>query len=391
MSALSEQGLRIRLEGRVETLEVALATYHRLEALLRGDWRGAIIEQRAFIDQLIAQEPAVNEALGQVRKTAQHEGWAADALPRRLVDRVEEQRADLRFRLLSRLKKVSPEGGAPTWPAALARLQQLATQVRLPGPGEPVVLRGTATRAMPLWVMALIPTLLAGAFFGGMAGAGVGASMICLGLAVLPLGEFTLLADRLVWIPHRGEPFHLELGALQTTLTAAGGLVIDGPRRLTLPLTAAPAGLAALLALYGKGPLKGCSAPPSGTALILAAHAQLDFRQALVGTALLHSEGLVFLPQGSGPALLHKLTGVEGPVSEEFLLRQLSRLPAAQLNPALAAANGLPRGLCCGKAQVRAEAAKGSVRLTIGRVQLTIDLRAAELEAVRSLMPWAWN
>lgn len=400
MSALSTQEVRIRLEGQLELLELALPRYSLLERLLKGAWRRHAIEQRALIEEVRREEEPLDAALETIRKLAEREGLPTDAVPLRLASELETVRKRLSARLVGRL---GPLTSAPvSWREGLDRLLELATAVRLPGPDELVVLEGTAARSLPLWLLALVPSLAALAAYGGLAATGVLVSMICLGLAVLPLGKYTLLADRLVWVPYRGEPLeiphrgvHVELHQHNTGLviqwwnisTAPRGGV-EGAHRLALPVVTSPIRLAALLMLYRDGPLKAVSHPPSGTALVLSASVN-----SLEGVALLHSRGVCFLPRGTAPELLKRIahTTLEVSLSEQFLLEQLTRLPDEALAAALAVANEVKGGFYRTAEQVQPERSgipSLLLRLRVDAGLVDVQIGGVDLVALRTLFPW---
>jgi hypothetical protein len=227
-------------------------------------------------------------------------------------------------------------------------------------------------------------------------------SMICFGLAVLPLGKYVLLADRLLWIPYRGEPLEF----LHADLTAEGielfrhntGLRLEGKVGLELPVVTAPLRLASLLMLYRGGPLKGVARPPSGTTMILPALAASVAGESgkpvqRDGTVLLHADGIAFLPQGTAPQLLSRLALRElaVPIGEDFLLEQLTRLPPAALREALEQTRGVPGGLSQPSSEVHAERSatpQERLRLTVGDTQLEIPIGAVDREALKTLFPW---
>ena len=219
-------------------------------------------------------------------------------------------------------------------------------------------------------------------------------SALCFGLAVLPMGRYVLLVDRLVWIPYRGVPTELPLSATsRVTLTRRNaGIAIEGGKGLSLPVVTSPVQLAALLLMYGEGPLKGINRPPAGTVVFLPASvsragADLD------GFVLLHNDGLCFLPRGTGAAMLQHVvpTQLELPVAESFMLEQLSRLPAPLLGEALMAATKVPGGICARAEDVIADPMRSQqkMRLRAAGTLIEIPLEAVDYEAMRTLFPWA--
>ena len=385
MSELSSQ-IRIRLEGRLEILEAAIARYEAFDALLKGNWQRRAIEEREAVYRFLDEEPALDAALDHAHRVAQRDGWPPDAQARKVSTRLDGLRRQLQTRVLK-----------PSWPEAAAQLRQVAGSARLPGPDELVVLEGTAARSMPLWALTLAPTLLAASIYGGLAAAGVMVSMVCFGLAVLPLGRYVLLSDRLVWMPYRGVPLELPLSTLKPDGVAlarrSAGISIDAARPLSLPVLTSPVQLAALLLLYREGPLKGINRPPAGTGVILPG-ALSRAGQSADGVALLHPGGLAFLPRGSGPVFLQQLvaTGLALPISETFLLEQLTRLPAEALGEVLAAAAPKAGGLHAAAPEITADPGARSgqkLRLRTAGAVVELPLVGVDYEALRTLFPWA--
>ncbi len=226
--------------------------------------------------------------------------------------------------------------------------------------------------------------------------AGVMVSMVCFGLAVLPMGRYVLLADRLVWLPYRGVPVELPLSTLEAdgvTLTRRNaGISIRARTTLSLPVVTSPVQLATLLLLYREGPLKGVDGPPSGTVVILpgwCTRAGPDVE----GVTLLYSAGVCFLPKGAAPAVLQRLasTRLEVPISEAFLLEQLTRLPTEALGPVLSQASQVPGGLYARAEDVTADPGARSaqkLRLRLMGALLEIPIGSVDYEALRTLFPW---
>jgi hypothetical protein len=401
MSALSTQEVRIRLEGRLELLELALPRYAHLTGLMRGSWRRNVIEHRALIEDVIKEEAPVGQALEHVTKLAEREGLPADSEPRVLLAALYRQRAELFGKLGGRLMEANgtPPGSLRE---ALDRLYELTESVRLPEPHELVILQGTAARAFPLWALTLIPTLAVLATYGGLAAAGVLVSMICFGLAVLPLGKYTLLADRLVWVPYRGDPVAMKLDGPELSeislVRQSTGLVLEGRNRVKLPVITSPLRLVALLWLYRAGPLKGVNRPPSGTALILPCEALVrgaegELIKKFQGTALVHAEGLCVIARGWAPGILARLCPRAPPIaiSEEWLFEQLTRLPADGLSAALRVADAPPDCLACTTDQVEPQKTGTPTQLMalkVGTTEVMIPIGAIDFEALRTLFPW---
>jgi hypothetical protein len=375
--------IRIRLEGRLEVLEVAVDRYEALAALLKGNWQRTAIEEQQKVRDFLSEEPALDDAIAHAERLAEREGWPPNAEARRVWARV----AALRTLLQARFKR-------STWAQAIEHLSAVAGSTRLPRSDELVLLQGTAARPLPLWALTLAPTLIALSAFGGLAAAGVMVSMVCLGLAVLPLGRYVLLADRLVWMPYRGVPLEVTIDALDAVHLERRntGLAIEAKRALKLPVVTSPVQLATLLLLCRSGPLKGINRPPAGTVLILAAwisRPNADLR----GVVLLYGGGMCFLPNGTAPELVQKLasTAEVMPISETFVLEQLSRLAEPQLAKALEQIADLPGGVYARAAEITADPGARSgkkLRLRAAGSLIEIPIGGVDFEALRTLFPW---
>lgn len=384
MSALSNQ-IRIRLEGRLEVLEGAVDRYKAFARLLGSGWQRQAIEQRPAVDRFLAEEPALDAALEHAHRLSQRDAWPEDAEARQVSAKLDA----LRLQLAKQL-------GTGAWADAVVKLREVSQSVRLPGSDELVLLEGTAARSMPLWALTLAPTLLALSMYGGLAAAAVMVAMVCFGLAVLPLGRYVLLVDRLVWLPYVGVPRQVTLDSVKPAGVALArrniGISIDADKPLQLPVITSPVQLAALLLLYRDGPLKGVDRPPAGTVVILPGWISRSGPD-LHGVALLHLGGVCFLPRGTAPQLLQQIvpSARELPVSEMFLLEQLTRLPPESLDPVLGAATQVPGGFYARSADVTADPGARSgqkLRLRSAGTLLEIPIGSVDYEALRTLFPW---
>lgn len=72
-----DASIRIRLEGRLELLEAARSRYRLLQLKVLGKlrWKQAVRVQAALVRELAQAESAVEEALAQVERRAEAEGW----------------------------------------------------------------------------------------------------------------------------------------------------------------------------------------------------------------------------------------------------------------------------------------------------------------------------
>lgn len=370
MSDLSTE-IRIKLEGRLEVLEAALGRYRDLERVISGNWRRRAIEARDRVLAFLAEEPAVDDAVA-------HALRLAGAKPGAVLTELEAYRSEIAGRL-----------GLPAWKDAAAALKAAAESVRLPGAEEVVVLHGTAERRVPMWALVSVPSLVALIAIGPLAAAGVLVSTICLGLAVIPLGTYALMADRLVWVPHTGVPRQLPIDALTAIEVAGRGIALttkDGGFRL--PAVDSAAGMALLLLLYRDGPLKGVARPPAGTSMVLAA--TLASGATAEGFALLHPGGLCFLARGTAAVVCSRLVArADLDVSERFLLEQLSRIEAEALAPLLAGLADVDGVVHAPAGRVNADPIRGGkLRLRVGMALVDLSLSGVDAVALTTLLPW---
>ena len=149
--------------------------------------------------------------------------------------------------------------------------------------------------------------------------------------------------------------------------------------------------------LYRDGPLKGVNRPPSGTTMILGASASpgkwLERPASRLGVVLLHADGLCFLGRGVAPELLRRVCAnrLEVPVSEEFLLEQLTRLTPEALTEALKVVDGFDGGVAVSSLAVEPEKSGTPtelLRLNVRTTKLEIPIGAVDFEALRTLFPW---
>ncbi len=370
MSAPSPE-IRIKLEGRLEVLEAALRRYAELEQRVGGQWQRRVIEERTQVLEALSHEPSIDAALEAADRIA-------DAPVRALMKKLVAYRTELAERL-----------DRPTWREAALRLRETAESVRLPGTDEVVLLSGTAERAIPMWLIVAVPALLGWWALGWMAAAGIVVSAACLALAVIPLGTYSVLADRLVWVPYSGVPVEVPLGELKAIAHHRRGLTLDaGGRTLRLPAVEGGDAMLALLLLYRDGPLKGIARPPSGITLIRPAVLAMGATEE--GHALLHPDGFFFLPRGGASGLLKRLIDRRDlDVGDRFVLEQLSRLPADRLTDLLATVTDLP-GAVNGRAdKVLADPIRGGkLRLRVGMTMVDVSVAGVDSVALATNLPW---
>lgn len=92
-----DDSIRIRLEGRLELLEAALARYRllQLKALDRFNWKAAVRRNAALLREVSQSEEAVTAALAALERRAQAEDWPPRSEARRCAAEVQRVRAGL--------------------------------------------------------------------------------------------------------------------------------------------------------------------------------------------------------------------------------------------------------------------------------------------------------
>lgn len=99
-----DASIRIRLEGRLELLEATRSRYRLLQLKVLGKlrWKQAVRLEAALVRELAQAEAAVEEALAEVERRADAEGWKPRAEAVRCASEVRRQRAEV-ARKLARL------------------------------------------------------------------------------------------------------------------------------------------------------------------------------------------------------------------------------------------------------------------------------------------------
>lgn len=139
-SSLTLEESRIKLEGRLELLEQAAESYSLLErGLRRRQWWQIVSERRVLLRQVVAGEPALQDALVALHRRAQQEHWHAEAPALRLVARME----GLRQQLIRRAQACLRQPGAPGMGLVdcLLELERKVPEVRPLAEDERVLIR----------------------------------------------------------------------------------------------------------------------------------------------------------------------------------------------------------------------------------------------------------
>jgi hypothetical protein len=250
--SLSPEGIRRKLEGRLEVVEDAFRSMALLGKLLRKRrWEHRLYPHLELLSQVIAQEPALGEALAGIRQRARLEHWPKTLPALRLAGEVEE----LKERLVQRARACL--GDASTSRESLAellrRLEERARTVVLPlsSPDEPVLLKdGFSPRVFlpavlsmglplaPVPFIGVLPSLgdfaLAG-IYGGAIGLWLLFSSWWLRRQSHRSGRLWVTREQLIWVPSQGDPRRVPLRSL-----VPGGARVVSPHRAVVEVEGGP-------------------------------------------------------------------------------------------------------------------------------------------------------
>jgi hypothetical protein len=157
--ATQDESVRIRLEGRLELLEAALPRYRllQLKVLSRLRWKQAVRQNAALVRELAEVEPRIDEALAQIFRRAEAEGWKSRSEAVQCANEVKRLRAAVTTRVRALLD--GEADGSPL-AAQLFALERIAVHTpRLVLPGQRMA---TAVELLP----ATLPELKRVAAFG---------------------------------------------------------------------------------------------------------------------------------------------------------------------------------------------------------------------------------
>lgn len=138
---------RVRLEGRAELLDKTRLRYRALKDMLGSlTWRRRLRRNEPLLREVIAVQPRVDEALGQVEKKARTEGWLDDSETLRCAREVDELK-NVVYRQMG--KKLKGTAGH-TFSERLTQLERLA--VAGPRRVYPGGRWKAALEAIPVWL-----------------------------------------------------------------------------------------------------------------------------------------------------------------------------------------------------------------------------------------------
>ncbi len=375
-------GLRIRLEGKLEVLEGALSRHHQLQQWLSGrNWLQKVREHRGELGELASKQASIAHAVDAVGQLKRREGWPEDSEGARVLARVEASQQRTVARLSELFLGLELSG-------LLAALISKADAVRLAGPDENTVLQGEVASSsifwwFPAWGLSLYVlafSVMAYGLWGLLSVPGIALVFSALSRWMRrSQGHFWLGHDRVIWSPRGAEP-------QQFGLEVTPGL----PFLKGDPATRAS--LTTLLHLFRTGPLKGIDRPRGGDTLVFKGSQELDGpdRQ---GTLLLNRRGVCFVPDDQAGALMRALTGVEPQPCEsvEFILNELTRLPGPVLEEALEKVKAVPGAVIGWGDEVRGERSATPSRLMrvkVAGVTLDATLNPERMDALMLRAPW---
>jgi hypothetical protein len=353
----SLEDVRRKLEGRWETIEAAQSRYAALEALLSGvAWKVKVRREPGLMREVLSKEAALAEALPVVRRRAEAEGWPEETPALVTVREVTTRRARLETLVRERLASLAPPSGEPSLAEDLARLEGLVLQPipLAPATGEVRLLQhtkqdpnqGPLVLRLYLFLLMAAGMVLVGRGVGGELGAYtvMGLAFALLSWFVSNTGEYWLTSERLVWRPVVGEPVAVPLrsipaGGVKLDRTTSS-VRVDGERTARLRFVSDAERLAAHVEMHRQAPFLGASR--AGLRLGDAAYYPATLREGATerkGLAVLRPGFAVFLPEGTGRAVLEAVTGAPvAPglrVEVDWVVDQLRWLPDAEFDAAI--------------------------------------------------------
>lgn len=250
--SLSPEGIRRKLEGRLEVVEDAFRSMALLVKLLRKRrWEHRLYPHLELLSHVIAQEPELEGALASIRQRARLEHWPQTLPVLRLAGEVEA----LQERLVRRARVCLGDPGTSGASLAeiLRRLEERARSVALPlpSPDEPVLLKeGFSPRVFlpvvlsmglplaPIPFIGVLPALgefaLAG-IYGGAIGLWLLSSSWWLRRQSHRSGRLWVTQEQLIWMPSRGEPRRMPLRSL-----VPGGARVTSPHSAVVEVEGGP-------------------------------------------------------------------------------------------------------------------------------------------------------
>ncbi|QRN98996.1 hypothetical protein JRI60_08205 [Archangium violaceum] len=350
--------MRRQLEGRVETLEAAHARHALLESLLSGRrWKRRLRARPDVIPGVLRHEAALDEAVTRIQRRAQTDRWPEELPVLTTVRDVRGLQRRLEALVLQRLGELSRVSGTPSFAEALGRLEGLVFR---PIPlelaaGEVRLLEG---QAMNVWVWRRIQALLILcmllARFDGHPGS---IALLVLFIVYSVHGvsrpdRYWLTTERLVWLPHAGEPVQVPLRSISGDgiQLRLGGVHVEGERKVLIQDPKQFRLLAVLLEMRRQPPLLGvASAEPLADVVCYEATLEGSYSQG--GYVVLRPGYAAFLPKDRGMDVLRAILGTRPsffvrPHDIPLIIEQLRYLPSeaafdACVERAVAASGGV--------------------------------------------------
>ncbi|WP_338863683.1 hypothetical protein [Myxococcus stipitatus] len=351
---ISNEDVRVQLEGRAEVLESARARVAALESALRGrSWKRKLCARSSLVAEWLQHAEAVAEAQERTARRAEVEGWPDDLPLLKTARELEIRKRKLTTLVRERLAPMVSVSGPAVLNEELRRLEELVRRPapRSPEPGE-VLLYQTEKmlKATPRQLAAWVVSLLGA--FGGMVAllfallghgpwtTGVPTTLLVMSLLVLLFrsGRVWLTSERLLWAPTFGEALSVPLESVPfggVWLESALTLRVEGTPRVKVPFLSDSRYVATLVALHSQPPLRGLAR--SGVKLADAVVYPAELQEGVErrpGWAVLRPGGVSFVPEGTGRQVLSTVLGRETslPAEPGWVLDQLRWMSATEFD-----------------------------------------------------------
>jgi hypothetical protein len=134
---LSSEDLRRQLEGRLEIIEAARKRYATLEKQLSTiSWKRRLRTQTGFLQEVLDQEDALDEALTRARRRGEVEGWPESLPALEPLRDVLRRRAHVGMLVRKRLAELAVSLGTPDLRKDLTALRSVLQEppVLMPAP-----------------------------------------------------------------------------------------------------------------------------------------------------------------------------------------------------------------------------------------------------------------
>ncbi len=331
-------------------LEAASERYRALSTMLRGrGWKAKLRLRSVLLEESIRQEPAVLEALANLKRRAEREPEGTAGTRLQELDRTRDAlSADIHRRL-----------PVDALPELVHRLEWLKSRVLRPlplppGEGERVLLEGNAF--LPPFGMSLGIVTVAVALLR-FAGPGAAAGLLALFAVItwLRSGRYWLTSERLLWQPRRGEPEQVSLAAIREgsiRFNPFTDTLKVGRPGLTLRHVPRASGLATLLSIRRRKEFRNAAAVRDSQRLVAVLPAYRcrpgeypDVDAPPDGLLVLRPAFIAYFPTRPAATVLDAITEPEGAVrgpswarrdavsvSMEQLLEQILLLPEEEMD-----------------------------------------------------------